>query len=98
MIRADLPPVRRHVHERASVPEGDHLAVHAGRAEVDGRGRQRRAHVVGRGDDDQVDLVGADLLADRSAFEDFDADAVGAPGYGFGELDQLAVEHVLGAR
>jgi xylose isomerase len=40
----------------------------------------------------------ADLLADRSAFEDFDADAVGARGYSFGQLDQLAVEHVLGAR
>jgi len=40
----------------------------------------------------------AELLADRSAFEDFDPDAVGAPGYGFGELDQLAVEHALGAR
>ena len=40
----------------------------------------------------------ADLLADRSAFGDFDADAVGVRGYGFGHLDQLAVEHVLGAR
>jgi xylose isomerase len=40
----------------------------------------------------------ADLLADRSAFEDFDADAVGARGFGFGRLDQLAIEHVLGAR
>jgi len=39
-----------------------------------------------------------DLLADRSAFEDFDADAVGARGYGFVELNQLAVEHLLGAR
>ena len=39
-----------------------------------------------------------DLLADRSAFEDFDADAAGARGFGFGELDQLAVEHALGAR
>ena len=39
-----------------------------------------------------------DLLADRSAFEDFDADAVGARGYGFGALDQLALEHLLGAR
>jgi len=39
-----------------------------------------------------------DLLADRSAFEDFDADGVGAVGYGFGELDQLAVEHAMGAR
>jgi xylose isomerase len=40
----------------------------------------------------------ADLLADRKAFEDFDADTVGGPGYGFGRLDQLAVEHLLGAR
>jgi xylose isomerase len=40
----------------------------------------------------------ADLLADRSAFEDFDADVVGARGFGFGRLDQLAIEHVLGAR
>lgn len=40
----------------------------------------------------------ADLLADRSSFEDFDADAVGARGYGFGHLDQLALEHLLGAR
>ncbi len=39
-----------------------------------------------------------DLLADRSAFEDFDVDAVGERGYGFGELGQLAVEHALGAR
>jgi xylose isomerase len=40
----------------------------------------------------------ADLLADRSAFEDFDADAAGTRGYAFGRLDQLAVEHLLGAR
>ncbi len=40
----------------------------------------------------------AELLADRTAFEDFDADAVGVRGYGFGHLDQLALEHVLGAR
>jgi len=39
-----------------------------------------------------------DLLADRSAFEDFDADAAGVRGYGFGRLDQLAVEHLMGAR
>jgi xylose isomerase len=39
-----------------------------------------------------------ELLADRSAFEDFDVDAAGVAGYGFGELDQLAVEHVMGAR
>jgi xylose isomerase len=40
----------------------------------------------------------ADLLADRSAFEDFDADAAGAPGYGFVRLNQLAIEHLLRAR
>jgi xylose isomerase len=39
-----------------------------------------------------------DLLADRSAFEDFDADAAAQRGYGFVRLNQLAVEHVLGAR
>jgi xylose isomerase len=39
-----------------------------------------------------------DLLADRSAFEDFDADAVAARGYAFTQIDQLAVEHLLGAR
>jgi xylose isomerase len=38
------------------------------------------------------------LLADTSAYESFDADAMAAAGYGFGRLDQLAVEHVLGAR
>jgi xylose isomerase len=40
----------------------------------------------------------ADLLADRSAFEDFDPDAVSARGYGFGRLDQLAIEHLTRAR
>jgi xylose isomerase len=40
----------------------------------------------------------ADLLADRTAFEDFDADAAAATGYGYVHLDQLAVEHLLGAR
>jgi xylose isomerase len=40
----------------------------------------------------------ADLLADRSAFEDFDADAAGARGYGFVRLHQLAVDHLLRAR
>jgi xylose isomerase len=40
----------------------------------------------------------AELLADRTAFEDFDADAAGKPGYGFVRLNQLAIEHLLGAR
>jgi xylose isomerase len=39
-----------------------------------------------------------ELLADRTAFEDFDPDAVGAKGFGFVRLNQLAVEHLLGAR
>ncbi|GGL02358.1 xylose isomerase [Mangrovihabitans endophyticus] len=39
----------------------------------------------------------ADLLQDRSAFEDFDADAAGEPGYGFVKLHQLAIDHVLRA-
>jgi xylose isomerase len=37
----------------------------------------------------------ADLLSDRSAFEDFDPDAVGQPGYGFAHLNQLAVRHLI---
>jgi xylose isomerase len=40
----------------------------------------------------------SNLLADRSAFEDFDADAAGQRGCNFTQLDQLAIEHVLGAR
>jgi xylose isomerase len=38
------------------------------------------------------------LLEDRSAFEDFDLEAAAVRGYHFTQLDQLAVEHVLGAR
>jgi xylose isomerase len=40
----------------------------------------------------------ADLLADRSAFEDFDADAAGERGFHFVALQQIAIEHLLGAR
>ncbi len=39
----------------------------------------------------------ADLLADRSAFEDFDVEAAAARGMAFEQLDQLAMEHLLGA-
>jgi xylose isomerase len=39
----------------------------------------------------------ADLIADRSAYEDFDADKVGERGYGFVALNQLALEHLMGA-
>ncbi|MCZ7418741.1 xylose isomerase [Verrucosispora sp. WMMA2121] len=40
----------------------------------------------------------AELLADTSAFEEFDVDAAAAKGFGFVRLNQLAVEHLLGAR
>ncbi len=40
-----------------------------------------------------------DLLADRSAYEDFDADAYfDGKGFGFVRLQQLALEHLMGAR
>ena len=39
-----------------------------------------------------------DLLADRSSFEDFDADSVGRRGAGVVRVDQRVVEHLLGAR
>ena len=39
------------------------------------------------------------LLADRTAFEDFDANSYfGAKGFGFVRLNQLALEHLVGAR
>jgi xylose isomerase len=40
----------------------------------------------------------ADLRNDASSFEEFDPDAVGRRGYGFVKLNQLAVDHLLGAR
>ncbi|XCM83893.1 xylose isomerase [Kitasatospora sp. HUAS MG31] len=40
----------------------------------------------------------AGLLADRTAFEEFDAEAAAARGMAFERLDQLAMEHLLGAR
>ena len=39
----------------------------------------------------------ADFLLDTSAFEDLDVQAVSERGFGFVALNQLAVEHVLGA-
>jgi xylose isomerase len=40
-----------------------------------------------------------DLLADRSAYEEFDAQSYfGARGFGFVQLNQLAIEHLMGAR
>ena len=40
----------------------------------------------------------AELLADPGSFEDFDADTAGEKGYGFVRLNQLALEHLTGAR
>ncbi|MFE6666193.1 xylose isomerase [Streptomyces sp. NPDC057697] len=40
----------------------------------------------------------AGLLADRSAFEDFDVDAAAERGMAFEALDQLAMDHLLGVR
>jgi xylose isomerase len=41
----------------------------------------------------------ADLLADRSAYEDFDTESYfNGKGFGFVRLNQLAVEHLMGAR
>jgi xylose isomerase len=39
-----------------------------------------------------------DLLADRSAYEDFDLEAARTKGYGFAELQRLAIEHLVGVR
>ncbi len=39
-----------------------------------------------------------DLLADRTAFEDYDLEAPRTKGYGFAELQRLAIEHLLGVR
>ncbi|WP_336208877.1 xylose isomerase [Nonomuraea sp. LPB2021202275-12-8] len=40
----------------------------------------------------------SDLLADRAAYEEFDADAAAGRGMAFERLDQLAMDHLLGAR
>jgi xylose isomerase len=40
----------------------------------------------------------AALRADRSSFDDYDPEVAGARGYGFVQLNQLAIEHLLGAR
>ena len=39
-----------------------------------------------------------DLRGDRSAFEEFNVEAAGRRGMHYAALDQLAVEHLLGAR
>ena len=40
----------------------------------------------------------ADLVANRASYEDFDAEAAAQHGFGFVRLNQLALEHLLGAR
>ncbi|MQY11826.1 Xylose isomerase [Streptomyces sp. RB5] len=44
---------------------------------------------------DEAGLAG--LLADKSAFEEFDVEAAAKRGMAFEQLDQLAMEHLLGA-
>jgi xylose isomerase len=39
-----------------------------------------------------------DLVADRSAFEDYDLEAARTQGYGFARLQRLALEHLIGMR
>jgi xylose isomerase len=38
------------------------------------------------------------LKSDTSAFEDYDVEAAASRGYGVARIDQLMVEHLLGAR
>ncbi|MEU1304363.1 xylose isomerase, partial [Streptomyces shenzhenensis] len=38
------------------------------------------------------------LLADRTAYEDFDIETAAARGMAFEHLDQLAMDHLLGVR
>ncbi|NEA58376.1 xylose isomerase [Streptomyces sp. SID13666] len=40
----------------------------------------------------------SDLLGDRASFEDFDVEAAAVKGMAFEQLDQLAMDHLLGAR
>jgi xylose isomerase len=40
----------------------------------------------------------ADLLADAKAYDTFDVASAAGRGYGFGRVDQLVIEHLLGAR
>ncbi len=40
----------------------------------------------------------AELIGDRSSFEDFNIEAAASRGYGFVALNQLALEHLMGAR
>jgi xylose isomerase len=40
----------------------------------------------------------ADLVADRSSYEDFDAESAARHGFGFVRLNQLGLEHLMGAR
>ena len=39
-----------------------------------------------------------ELLADRSALEDYDIDRARTQGYGFAHIQRLALEHLLGMR
>ena len=74
-------------------------SMEAFRADPDVQAAMVEAQVSGTG----IPTLGAgesyaDLLADRSAWENFDADAAGVRGCAFVALNQLALEHLMGAR
>mgnify|MGYP006988177580 CR=1 FL=1 len=56
------------------------------------------SELAGRPVEGSWTAVSVSLLADRSAFEEFDVDAAAARGMAFEHLDQLAMDHLLGAR
>ena len=66
-------------------PEVQEAMAHAGVADL-------RTPTLGEGESF------GQFLGDRSTFEDFDPETTGARGYGFVRLNQLAMEHLLGAR
>jgi xylose isomerase len=39
-----------------------------------------------------------ELLADRSAYEDYDVESARQRGYGYARIQRLAIEHLLGVR
>ena len=89
--------------ESASANMRTYLLLKERAAAFRSRPRGRRGPGVARVGELSVPTLGAgetyaDLLADRSAFEDFDAEATAERGAGVVRLNQLAVEHLLGAR
>ena len=82
--------VARRIHrgqlDMAGAPYVDHLARVAARV------AELARPTLGDGE------TYTDLLADPSAFEDFDIERARTQGYGFARLQRLALEHLLGTR